>query len=174
MSAVEIAASARGVGLRVLNAGTRTMKNRKGVQLMGKSVKDAMTSSLATATPSQSLAEAARMMKQENVGSVPIVDGPRVVGVLTDRDIVVRAVAEGKDPQVMQVGEIASPNLVTVRPDDDLDHALRLMAQHQVRRLPVVEDGHLVGVLAQADVAHEAKEKQVGHVVEEISRPAPS
>src|SRR5258705_2553685 len=141
---------------------------------MGKSVKDAMTSSLATASPSQSLTEAARLMKLEDVGSIPVVDGPRVVGVLTDRDIVVRAVAEGRNPQTMQVGEIASPNVVTVRPDDDLDDALRLMAQHQVRRLPVVEDGHLVGVLAQADVAHEAKEKQVGHVVEEISRPAPS
>jgi CBS domain-containing protein len=173
MSTVEIAVGERAIGLRMLDAGMRSVRNGKGAQLMGKSVKDAMTSALATATPSQSLTEAARLMKQEDVGSVPVVDGPRVVGVLTDRDIVVRAVAEGRNPQTMQVGEIASPNLVTVRPDDDLDDALRLMAQHQVRRLPVVEDGHLVGVLAQADVAHEAKEKQVGHVVEEISRPAP-
>ena len=173
MSTVEIVVGERAIGLRTLDAGMRSMRNGKGAQLMGKSVKDAMTSALATATPSQSLTEAARMMKQEDVGSVPVVDGPRLVGVLTDRDIVVRAVAEGRDPQTMQVGEIASPDLVTVRPDDDLDDALRLMAQHQVRRLPVVEDGHLVGVLAQADVAHEAKEKQVGHVVEEISRPAP-
>jgi len=87
----------------------------------------------------------------------------------------VRAVAEGQNPQMMQVGAVASPNVITVRPDDDLDDALRLMAQHQVRRLPVVEDGQLVGVLAQADVAHEAKDKLVGHLVEEISRtPAPT
>src|SRR6266542_949877 len=139
---------------------------------MGKNVKDAMTSSPATATPSQSLAEAARLMKEQDVGSVPVVDGSRLVGVLTDRDIVVRAVAEGGDPRTVQVGEIASHDVVTVRPDDDLDEALRLMAQHQIRRLAVVEDGQLVGVVAQADVALEAKETAVGHVVEEISRPA--
>jgi CBS domain-containing protein len=139
---------------------------------MGKSVKDAMTTSPATATPAQSLAEAARLMKQQDVGSVPVVDGSRLVGVLTDRDIVVRAVAEGGDPQTVQVGDVASHNVVTVHPDDDLDDALRLMAQHQIRRLAVVEDGHLVGVVAQADVAHEAKDKAVGQVVEEISRPA--
>jgi CBS domain-containing protein len=89
---------------------------------------------------------------------------------LTDRDIVVRGIADGSDPHAVTAGDIASRDIVTVRPDDDLDEALRLMAQHQVRRLPVVDDGHLVGVLAQADVAHEAKEKAVGQLVEEISR----
>ena len=137
---------------------------------MGKSVQDAMTPSPSTAIPSQSLADAAKLMKDEDVGSVPVVDGSRLVGVLTDRDIVVRAVAEGKDPQTVQVGDVASPDVVTVRPGDDLDDALRLMAQYQVRRLPVVEDGQLVGVLAQADIAHEAKDKQVGELVEEISK----
>jgi CBS domain-containing protein len=138
---------------------------------MGKRVKDAMTSEVKTATPSQSLTDAAKLMKQEDVGSVPVVDGDRLVGLLTDRDIVVRGIAEGSDPHAVQVGAIASRDVVTVRPDDDLDEALRLMAQHQVRRLPVVEDGQLVGVVATADVAHEAKEKDVGHLVEEISRP---
>jgi CBS domain-containing protein len=137
---------------------------------MGKSVKDAMTSDVKTATPSQSLTDAAMLMKQEDVGSVPVVDGERLIGVLTDRDIVVRGIADGSDPHAIQVGDIASRDVVTVRPDDDLDEALRLMAQHQVRRLPVVEDGHLVGVIAQADVAHEAKDKVVGQVVEEISK----
>jgi CBS domain-containing protein len=138
---------------------------------MGKRVKDAMTSEVKTATPSQSLTDAAKLMKQEDVGSVPVVDGDRLVGLLTDRDIVVRGIADGSDPNAVQVGAIASRDVVTVRPDDDLDEALRLMAQHQVRRLPVVDDGHLVGVVATADVAVEAKEKDVGHVVEEISRP---
>jgi len=138
---------------------------------MGKSVKDAMTSEVKTATPSQSLTDAAKLMKQEDVGSVPVVDGDRLVGVLTDRDIVVRGIADGSDPNAVLVGAIASRDVVTVRSDDDLDEALRLMAQHQVRRLPVVDDGQLVGVVATADVAHEAKEKDVGHVVEEISRP---
>jgi CBS domain-containing protein len=137
---------------------------------MGKSVKDAMTSDVKTATPSQSLAEAAALMKQEDVGSIPVVDGDRLVGVVTDRDIVVRGIADGSDPKAVQVGDIASRDIVTVRPDDDLDEALRLMAQHQVRRLPVVEDGQLVGVVATADLAHEVKDKAVGQVVEEISK----
>ena len=138
---------------------------------MGKSVKDAMTAEVKTAGPSQSLTDVARLMKQEDVGSVPVVDGERLIGVVTDRDIVVRGIADGSDPHAIKAGDIASRDVVTVRPDDDLDQALRLMAQHQVRRLPVVDDGHLVGVVAQADVAQEAKEKDVGHVVEEISRP---
>ena len=137
---------------------------------MGKSVKDAMTSDVKTAAPSQSLTDVARLMKQEDVGSVPVVDGERLIGMLTDRDIVVRGIADGSDPHAVTAGDIASRDIVTVRPDDDLDEALRLMAQHQVRRLPVVDDGHLVGVLAQADVAQEAKEKAVGQLVEEISR----
>lgn len=138
---------------------------------MGKSVKDAMTSDVKTAAQSQSITEAAQLMKEEGVGAIPIVDGDRLVGMLTDRDIVIRAIADGSDPQATQVGDIASRDPVTVRPDDDLDDAIRLMAQHQVRRLPVVEDGHLVGVVATADVAQEAKEKDLGHLVEEISRP---
>ena len=138
---------------------------------MGKSVKDAMTSEVKTATPSQSLTDAAKLMKLEDVGSIPVVDGDRLIGVLTDRDIVVRGIADGSDPNAVQVGAIASRDVVTVRSDDDLDEALRLMAQHQVRRLPVVDDGQLVGVVATADVAQEAKEKDVGHVVEEISKP---
>jgi CBS domain-containing protein len=137
---------------------------------VGKSVKDAMTSDVKTAAPSVSLADAAKLMKQEDVGSVPVVDGERLIGMLTDRDIVVRGIADGSDPHAVTAGDIASRDIVTVRPDDDLEEALRLMAQHQVRRLPVVDDGHLVGVLAQADVALEAKEKAVGQLVEEISR----
>jgi CBS domain-containing protein len=90
---------------------------------------------------------------------------------LTDRDIVTRAVAEQKDPRTVKVEEVVSDELVTVEPDQDLDEALALMARHQVRRLPVVEEGRLVGMLAQADVALEAKEKKVGETVEEISKP---
>jgi CBS domain-containing protein len=90
---------------------------------------------------------------------------------VTDRDIVIRAVAKGKDPRGMPVSEVASGELVTVHANDDLADALRLMASHQVRRLPVVdEDNRLVGILAQADVAAEAKEKAVGQMVEEISQ----
>jgi CBS domain-containing protein len=140
---------------------------------MATHVADVMTSTVRTAHPSQSLAEAAEMMKGDDVGSVPVVDGGRLIGILTDRDIVTRAVAERRDPQAVTVDEIASREMITVQPDQDLDEALRLMAAHQVRRLPVVDGGQLVGMLSQADVALEAKEKKVGETVEEISKPSP-
>jgi CBS domain-containing protein len=138
---------------------------------MAKSVRDVMTPGVRTVSPSQSLAEAAEVMKGEDVGSVPVVEEGRLAGIVTDRDIVTRAVAERRDPQTVKVGEVASQELVTVEPEQDLDEALALMARHQVRRLPVVEAGQLVGMLAQADVALEAKEKKVGETVEEISKP---
>src|SRR5919206_1813649 len=110
-------------------------------------------------------------MKQEDAGVVPVTENGRLTGMVTDRDIAIRVVAAGKDPQSTQVQEIASTDLVTLDPQQDLDEALRLMAQHQVRRLPVVEeDGRLVGVVAQADVAKEADEQQTGRMVEQISR----
>jgi CBS domain-containing protein len=137
---------------------------------MAKSVRDVMTSNPRSIEPSTAVTEAARLMKTEDVGSLPIVDGDQLVGVVTDRDVVIRVVAEKKDPQSTTVGEIASRDLVTVDPQQDLDEALRLMAQHQVRRLPVAEeDGKLVGILAQADVAREGKDSQTGQVVQEIS-----
>ena len=134
-------------------------------------VRDAMTPGVETVEPSQPLREAAELMKLGDFGSVPVVENGRLVGVLTDRDIVVRAVAQGLDPSSAQVGEVASTGPVTVEPDQDLAEALRLMAQHRVRRLPVVDDGKLVGVLSQADVALEGKDKEVGEVVQEISQP---
>jgi len=139
---------------------------------MGKSVREAMTASVSSVSPMQSLADAAEVMKREDVGSVPVVQEGRLAGIVTDRDIVTRAVAEQRDPQAVTVEEIASQDLVTVEPGQDLDEALALMARHKVRRLPVLEDGRLVGMLAQADVALEAKEEMVGEMVEQISQPA--
>jgi CBS domain-containing protein len=138
---------------------------------MAKIVREVMTPGVRTVSPAQSLTEAAEVMKGEDVGSVPVVEEGRLAGILTDRDIVTRAVAEGRDPQSVKVNEIVSRELVTVEPEQDVDEALALMAQHQVRRLPVVEQGELVGMLAQADVALEAKEKKVGETVEQISQP---
>lgn len=138
---------------------------------MAKTVRDVMTLGVRTVEPSQSLAEAAEIMKGEDVGSVPVVADGRLVGIVTDRDIVIRAVAERRDPQAVRVDEIASRDVVTVEAEQDLDDALALMARHQVRRLPVVKQERLVGMLAQADVALEAKEKKVGETVEEISKP---
>jgi CBS domain-containing protein len=135
-------------------------------------VRDAMTPGVEAVTPSQSLREAARIMQRGDFGSVPVVLDGLLIGVLTDRDIVVRAVAEGMDMDTARVGDVASAGAVTVTADDDLDEALDVMARHRVRRLPVVENGgRVVGVLSQADVALEAKEKKTGEVVQEISQP---
>jgi len=134
-------------------------------------IRDVMTPNPTTVEPSTLVLEAAKVMKQQDVGPVPVTDGDRLVGVVTDRDIVLRVVADGKDPQSTTVGEIASSDLVTIDPQQNLDEALRLMAQHQVRRLPVVEeDGKLVGILAQADIALEGADQRTGEVVEQISR----
>jgi CBS domain-containing protein len=138
---------------------------------MAKSVRDAMTQNPRSLSPSDTVADAARALKDEDVGSVPIVDGERLVGILTDRDIVTRVVAEGRDPSSTTVRDVASSELVTAEATSDLDEALRLMAQHQVRRLPVVEQGRLVGILAQADVAEQSGDKETGRLVEAISEP---
>jgi CBS domain-containing protein len=104
------------------------------------------------------------------VGLAPIVEGDRLVGTLTDRDIATRVVAEGRDPESTMVREVASSDVVTVNPEQGLDEALSLMAEHQVRRLPVVEEnGRLVGVVAQADIAEHADRSDTGRMVEEIS-----
>jgi CBS domain-containing protein len=138
---------------------------------MAKKISDLMSPNPCAIEADKPVAYAARMMKDEDVGLAPIVEGDRLVGTLTDRDIVTRVVAEGKDPQSVAVGEVATTNLVTIDPEEKLDEALQLMARNQVRRLPVVgQDGRLVGVVAQADVAREAKDKQTGERVEEISR----
>lgn len=137
---------------------------------MGKSIKDMMTSNPCSIDADKPVSYAAKMMRDEDVGLAPIVEGDRLVGTLTDRDIATRVVAEGRDPESTMVREVASSDVVTVNPDQGLDEALRLMAEHQVRRLPVVEqNGRLLGVLAQADVAEHADPSDIGRMVEEIS-----
>jgi CBS domain-containing protein len=138
---------------------------------MAKSVRDLMSSNPRAIESDQPVIEAAKIMRDENVGLVPIVEGERLIGTVTDRDVAIRVVAEQKDPSSIRAREIASTDLVTIDPQQDLDEALRLMAQHQVRRLPVVEeDGRLVGIVAQADVAREGRDSQTGELVEEISK----
>ena len=134
-------------------------------------VRELMTERPRTVTPEASAVDAAKVMRDEDAGVVPIVESDgRLAGVVTDRDIALRVVAEGREPGSTTVGEIASQNLVTVDPQQDIDEALRLMAEHQVRRLPVVEeDGKLVGILAQADVARHLDAARTGEVVEQIS-----
>jgi CBS domain-containing protein len=137
---------------------------------MHKSIQDVMTSNPTTITTSTTIRDAARQMKSEDVGSLPIVDGDQLVGVITDRDIAIRLVAEGKSPETT-VGEIASKDVVCVDPQQSLEEAARLMAEHQVRRLPVCEeDGRLVGILAQADVATSGHDSLTGETVQKISQ----
>ena len=138
---------------------------------MGQSIRDVMTSNPCTIDADKPVAYAAKMMRDEDVGLAPIVEGDKLVGMLTDSDIAIRVVAEGRDPGQVTVKDIASKQVVTIDPQQDLDEALRIMAKHQVRRLAVVEeDGKLVGVVAQADVAREGDDAQTGELVEEISK----
>jgi CBS domain-containing protein len=138
---------------------------------MGKSIRELMSDNPCSIDADKSVAYAAKMMRDEDVGLAPIVEGDRLVGTLTDRDIAIRVVAEGRDPESTTAREVASTDLITVDPQQELDEALRLMAQHQVRRLPVVEeDGRLVGIVAQADVARHGDDRQTGQVVEQISQ----
>jgi CBS domain-containing protein len=138
---------------------------------MGEGIRDVMTANPKTLESSSSAAEAAKLMRDEDTGIVPIVEGDTLIGTVTDRDIALRVVAEGRSPESTAVGEIASRELISIDPNQDLDEALRLMARHQVRRLPVVEeDGRLVGIVAQRDIALHASDEQTGDVVEDISK----
>jgi CBS domain-containing protein len=138
---------------------------------MAKTIRDFMTSNPCSIDADKPVAYAAKMMRDEDVGLAPIVEGQKLIGTLTDRDIAIRVVAEGKDPQTTTVREVATTSVVTIDPDQGLDEALQLMAKNQVRRLPVVEeDGKLAGVVAQADVAEHARDEQTGEVVQEISK----
>jgi CBS domain-containing protein len=138
---------------------------------MAKTIRDVMTKNPCAIDADKPVAYAAKMMRDENVGLAPIVEGQRLIGTLTDRDIAIRVVAEGKDPQTTIVRDVATKRFVTIDSDQDLDEALRLMADNQVRRLPVLDqDGKLAGIVAQADVARHASDEQTGEVVEQISK----
>jgi len=103
-------------------------------------------------SPNVTAREAAKVLAESDVGPLPVVDGELLVGIVTDRDLVVRVLADDRDPAVTTVGEIASTEVITVEPDVELDVALELMSSRQVRRLPVVEEGRLVGILSAVDV----------------------
>ena len=135
-------------------------------------VKDLMTRDPATLGPDATLGEAATLMKQEDCGSIPIVRDGRLVGIVTDRDIVVRAIAAGKDPKSTRVSEVMSADPVTVRSDDEAKEAESLMAERQIRRLPVCDDGRLAGILVIGQLARrEHDEEKVGETLKEISEP---
>jgi CBS domain-containing protein len=136
---------------------------------MTKSIREAMTENPRSIDVSGSVVEAARLMRDDNIGSLPVVDQGRLVGMISDRDITTRVVATGDDVQSAVVRDFCSSDPVAVDSNASLDEALRLMARNSVRRLPVVEESRLVGILAQADVALEETDEKTGELVQAIS-----
>jgi CBS domain-containing protein len=137
-------------------------------------VSDLMTKDPACCTPETGLFEAARLMVEHDCGEIPVVDSKRTmrpVGVVTDRDIVVRCVAEGTNPLEVEAGDIMSNPVVTTTPDMSLEDVADLMEEHQLRRVPVVDEaGTICGIVAQADIARHAHSREVAEVVREVSR----
>lgn len=134
-----------------------------------------MTKNPIVCTPSTHIRDVARAMKDEDCGSIPVIeegDGDYIIGMITDRDIVCRIVAEDKYPELETVNQAMSRNVVTVTKDDSLEHCRALMERHRVRRLPVVaENNRLVGIISAADIARHLPEQPVGKMFNEISRP---
>lgn len=133
-------------------------------------VKDVMTPGVVAVRPEASVVEAAQLMRAQNIGDVVVADGQLVVGMLTDRDITVRAVAEGADLLDMSVGSVCTPDPWTLAPDDPVSAAVTLMREHAVRRVPVVEGALPVGLVSLGDLA---KARDPGSVLAHISRAAP-
>ncbi len=134
-------------------------------------VRDIMTpEELATAALDSTLEEIAAMMRDENVGAVPVLDDDdKLAGIVTDRDIVVRAIAEGQDPSTCTAEEILSEELHTIEPDAGLEEAADLMARHKIRRLPVVEDGTMIGMISLGDISVKGEEEKAAETLEDIS-----
>jgi CBS domain-containing protein len=125
------------------------------LQLRGDSIRDVMTPEPVTVATTTSLEQAARHMRDAGIGNVIVLEGEQITGILTDRDIVVRAVAEGWDPSQTPVGDVASRELTTIAPDETVDAAVALMRERSIRRLPVVESGRPVGIVSLGDLALE-------------------
>jgi CBS domain-containing protein len=132
--------------------------------------RDLMTPDPKCVKEDQTLVDAARMMRDLDVGALPICgNDERLKGMLTDRDIVVKCIAEGGDPTTATAGSLAEGKPVTIGADVDIREALELMQEHQVRRLPVIDDHRLVGIISQADIARELSAVETGETVAEIS-----
>jgi CBS domain-containing protein len=137
---------------------------------MGKKARDIMSTDCTCIGENESLVDAAKLLAEKNVGAVPICgEDDRLKGMLTDRDIVVKALAKGKDPAKTRASELAQGKPVTIGADDSVEEALHTMAEHKVRRLPVIDGHQLVGVVSQADLAKNVEEEKVGDLVEAIS-----
>jgi len=142
-----------------------------------KTCRDVMTKDVTCCTPNDSVKAAAEMMKQENVGPIPVVDSQqtkKLIGIVTDRDLAIKVVGAGLDPNTTKVQQVMSTDVVTCHPDDSVDMAMHEMEKHQLRRIPVVDNNdHIMGIIAQADIfTRMEKPQETAQVVEGISEPS--
>ncbi|WP_028812087.1 CBS domain-containing protein [Streptomyces flavidovirens] len=138
---------------------------------MGQKVREIMTSAPVTVGVLTAVSEVAHRMREENIGAVLVAEGDELRGLVTDRDLVVRVLAEGKDPGDTTVRDVCSPDLVTVTADDEVDRAIELMREHSLRRLPVVEGTTAVGIVSLGDLAIE---RDPGSALGDVSAAAPN
>jgi CBS domain-containing protein len=135
---------------------------------------DIMTKNPSCVTPETRVQDAARLMKNEDVGIIPVVESQgsmKLVGVITDRDIAIRVVADGAASSNSSVRDVMTSNITTSAPGDSVKDVMELMGREQVRRIPIVDKGELVGIIAQADIVREADDKRAERTVEKISEP---
>ena len=136
-------------------------------------VKEIMTRSVAYINPASTIVEAAQLMQEHNVGSIPVMDQNGILGIVTDRDIVVRNVAHNKNPQNTSVRDVMTSQVATASPDMEVDDAAQIMAREQIRRMPVIENNKLVGIVALGDLAADNRfDTEASEALTEISRPA--
>ncbi|NLW56312.1 MAG: CBS domain-containing protein [Firmicutes bacterium] len=136
-------------------------------------IKDIMTDQVAFVSPETTIVETAQLMQKHNVGSIPVCEGQNIVGIVTDRDIVVRSVAHGKDASTSPVRDVMTSNVQSVSPEMELNQVAELMSKEQIRRLPVVENNRLVGMVSLGDLATQAKhDVEIAQTLGEISKPS--
>lgn len=142
---------------------------------MSKTLREIMTERPRAVTADASISDVVEVMESEDIGAVPIVDPDgRLLAIVTDRDLALRVLGNGRNPSETAILDVASREPLTAAPDTPFDTALTMMAEHRVRRLPVIdENGTLVGIVSQADVALAGKEKETGELLAELSAPRP-
>lgn len=136
---------------------------------MMRSARDVMSKNVEVIRENETVTQVAKRLARSGVGAMPICDGDRLQGMITDRDIVTKVIAEGKDPERVTARDLETGKPVTVRADDSIEDACRMMADHQLRRLPVIEDHRLVGMLSQADLAKALPKDKAGELIAAIS-----
>lgn len=142
--------------------------------MAGTTIRDVMSTDLITVDRDATTVDAARAMRDNNIGPVLIVDGDQICGIVTDRDIAVEAVAAGKDPSTTKVIDLCTTNVQTVSPETTVDEAVRLMKDNSIRRLPVVENGRAVGIVSLGDLTMAVDASKAGDAIQDISSDRPN